>query len=221
LLTAPYYDSQTGQSCLLSRRLPFCRDIFFGKRHRQRQALRPRLVFPVRDVPLLQMQDALHTAGVTFNRCVEELLHFRKCNDFVELFVYLRFSHTEYRAVEINVFPAAEFGMEARPLRAANRHVRDSGYTCCGDVIFESILSNVDLPAPLRRLFRRRHVLNVEVDVSQCQKVPLGVSFGYSVLSSKRCACFLTSCKSSSANEKCFAECTRKVHGSTQAVPLT
>src|SRR3989304_6063023 len=55
----------------------------------------------------------VHAAGVALHWRVKEFLYLGELHDLIELCIYLALSHSQDRAVEIDVLPAIEFGMEA------------------------------------------------------------------------------------------------------------
>src|SRR5262249_32366740 len=54
----------------------------------------------------------MHAAAIALHRSIKELLDIRKCNDLIELARDLGTSHPKNGAVEKDVFPAGQFGME-------------------------------------------------------------------------------------------------------------
>ena len=58
-------------------------------------------------------QADIHAGGIALHRGVQELLHLGEGDDLVELPVDLRLFHPQDGAVQIDVFPAGEFGMKA------------------------------------------------------------------------------------------------------------
>src|SRR5260221_9850855 len=57
-------------------------------------------------------QADIHTAGIEFNRGIEEFFNTGKINDFVELAINLYPLHAHQRAIEVNVFSTSKFGMK-------------------------------------------------------------------------------------------------------------
>jgi len=73
-------------------------------------------------------QPDLHPAGVPLDRCVNELFHPGKAHDVVEFAADLGLGHPQDGPVEVDVFPAGEFGMEAGPhLEEASHPTADLG----------------------------------------------------------------------------------------------
>ena len=56
----------------------------------------------------------VHTAGIALDGRVDELLHFRKGDDFIELAIDLGLSHPQNSAVKEYVFPPAQLAVKAR-----------------------------------------------------------------------------------------------------------
>src|SRR5262245_25424074 len=54
----------------------------------------------------------VHTARISLNWGIDELFHFRKGDDLIELFIDLPFLHSQNRTVKVNVFTACEFRMK-------------------------------------------------------------------------------------------------------------
>ena len=54
----------------------------------------------------------IHTAGISFYRRVNELLHLSKVNDIIKLILDFRFCHAKNGAVHIYVFPPGQLRME-------------------------------------------------------------------------------------------------------------
>src|SRR5579859_5634394 len=55
----------------------------------------------------------IHARGIAFDRSVDELLNLGEGDDLVEFLADFRPTHTEDRAVEINVFAASQFGVKS------------------------------------------------------------------------------------------------------------
>lgn len=55
----------------------------------------------------------VHPARIVFDRGVDEAVHLGESNNPIELTVHLGPPHPEDRAVEVDVFAAGEFGVEA------------------------------------------------------------------------------------------------------------
>ncbi len=58
-------------------------------------------------------QAQVHAAGIALDGRVDELLHFGEVHDLVELALDLGAAHAQDGAVEVDVFPAGQFRMEA------------------------------------------------------------------------------------------------------------
>ena len=56
----------------------------------------------------------LHSAGITLNRRINIPFTATKRDDFIQLFRYLLFSHTQNGSIHINILPSSQFRMEAR-----------------------------------------------------------------------------------------------------------
>ena len=62
-----------------------------------------------------ERQAHVHTAAVTLDRRIQELLDLGKSDNFIELPLDLRSRHAQNRPVQKNIFSAGEFGMKAGP----------------------------------------------------------------------------------------------------------
>ena len=57
-------------------------------------------------------QTHVHTGGIVLNRLVNETLYPGEIHDFVKFTVYLGTAHPQNRAIQIDVFPPGQFGVE-------------------------------------------------------------------------------------------------------------
>src|SRR4029453_7920931 len=60
-------------------------------------------------------QSHIHAAGVAFDRIFNELFNPGEINNSIELSLYFGLGHTQYSAAQIDIFPACELRMKARP----------------------------------------------------------------------------------------------------------
>ena len=76
----------------------------------------------------------IHTAGISFYRCVNEIPDLRKFYDFLQLLIYFPAAHSQDGSIEIYVFFSGHFSVKA------SSHFKHRGYTaiqikrsCCGN----------------------------------------------------------------------------------------
>ena len=62
-----------------------------------------------------ERQSQVHPGRVSLHRCVEEAFHAGECDDLVELSSDVASVHSEDRAVEVDVLPAGQLGVETGP----------------------------------------------------------------------------------------------------------
>ena len=58
-------------------------------------------------------QAHVHTAGVAFDRCVNEFLNAREIHDLIQLAAHFILRHAQNRPIEIDVFPPGQVRVEA------------------------------------------------------------------------------------------------------------
>src|ERR1700686_2746134 len=61
-----------------------------------------------------ESQPHIHTSRIVFDRCVYEPFHLGESDDFIELSFYLYSSHSQYGAIEENIFSSGEFRVKSR-----------------------------------------------------------------------------------------------------------
>src|SRR6185312_8025728 len=60
-----------------------------------------------------ECQPQIHSAGVALHRDIQKLSNLGKLDDRVKAAVDFGFAHAEYRAIEVNIFPPRQLGMES------------------------------------------------------------------------------------------------------------
>src|ERR1700722_4521272 len=117
----------------------------------------------------------VHAAGVAFDGRVKKLIHLGKSDDFIEFRGNLSFTHSKRRAIEKDVFPARQFGVEAgsnfqktgntsADVYVAFRWIRDAGQN------FQKRTLAGTIPSNDADDFAR---LNIEIDVLEGPEVRL------------------------------------------------
>src|SRR5262245_27599169 len=61
-----------------------------------------------------ESQSHIHATGIMLNRRVNELFDFGERDDLIKFTAYFAASHSEIRAVQVDVLPSAKFRMETR-----------------------------------------------------------------------------------------------------------